>query len=135
MERVSHYLEEWTEAKPPSMNKIQRSIQGNDRGIARAVEMLIAEGHIAEERNGQARLFRLLKPYRQKGNETNLSHFSQPQPTLSLDMVTNTSATSATSPVKRGEAEVAKPSNCSVCGERMAEVLILNNETKHWGCG
>lgn len=135
MERVSHYLEEWTDTKPPSMNKIQRSIQGNDRGIARAVEMLLAEGHIAEERHGQARLFKLLKPYRQKGNETNLSHFSQPQPTLSLDTVTNTSATSATSPVKRGEAEVANPINCYVCGERMAEVLILNNETKHWGCG
>jgi hypothetical protein len=117
------------------MNKIQRSIKGNDRGIARAVEMLMAEGHIAEERNGQARCFKLLKPYRQKGNDTNLSHFSQPQPTFSPGGVTNTSATSATSPVKRGEAEVAKPINCSICGERMAEVLILNNETKHWGCG
>jgi hypothetical protein len=97
--------------------------------------MLLAEKNIIEERHGQARLFKLVKPYRQKGNDTNLSHFSQPQPTLSLDMVTNTSATSATSPVLRGEAEVANPINCSICGERMAEVLILNNETKHWGCG
>ena len=134
MERVSQFLEEWTADKPPSMNKIQRSIKGNDRGIARAVEMLLAEKNIAEERHGQARLFRLIKPYRQKGNELNLSHLSQLQPELSPEGVTNTSATSATSPVLRGEAEVAKISNCIICGERLAEVLILNNETTHLGC-
>jgi hypothetical protein len=132
MERVSHYLEEWTEAKPPSMNKIQRSIQGNDRGIARAVDMLIAEGCLVEERSGQARLFRLLKPYRQKGYEANLS---QPQPNWGQALVTNTSATSATSPLLGGEAEVMNPSLCTKCGEPLAEVLILNKKTLHINCG
>lgn len=134
MERVSMFLEEWDESKPPSLNKIQRGIKGNDRGIARAVEVLLQEAHIAESRNGQARTFSMLRPYRQGKHELQFQPPQPPQPQLQPAEGHQTSATSATSPPFRGVTEVVNIHSCLKCGQPLAEVLSKNGKGYHVTC-
>lgn len=134
MERVSMFLEEWTEYKPPSLNKIQRGIQGNDRGIARAVEVLTQEGHISESKAGQARTFTMLRPYRQGKHEITPQPLQPPQPVLQPAEGHQTSATSATSPLKGGVTEVVNISFCLGCQEPLAEVRNKKGKGYHVTC-
>ena len=134
MERVSMFLEEWSEAKPPSLNKIQRGIKGNDRGIARAVEVLLQEKHIAESKNGQARTFSMLKPYRAGKYELQPQPLQPPQPELQPAEGRQTSATSATSPPLGGVTEVASLNLCKGCHQPLAEVLSKNGKEYHPTC-
>jgi hypothetical protein len=134
MERVSMFLEEWSEAKPPSLNKIQRGIKGNDRGIARAVEVLLQEKHIAESKNGQARTFSMLKPYRAGKYELQPQPLQPTQPELQPAEGRQTSATSATSPPLGGVTEVASLNLCKGCHQPLAEVLSKNGKECHPTC-
>lgn len=63
MERVSKSLEQST--TPVSRAFIEREVKGRRDHVRAAIDRLCAEGHIAIERQGQALLHSLVKPYRE----------------------------------------------------------------------
>ncbi len=63
MERVSHFLE--TEDESASLNASKLAVTGSNPHIVAAVDVLLPEGYIERERDGQRLRHRSLRPYRE----------------------------------------------------------------------
>jgi hypothetical protein len=69
MERISCHLE-LLGASGASQNTIERDVRGNRDAIRRALTVLVTDGHVAETRDGQARIFTVIRPFRNTTKDT-----------------------------------------------------------------
>jgi hypothetical protein len=70
MERVSLHVEKFLPEEELSMSQVLEDVKGKDKGLRRAVEVLIKEGYL-EERPGprNARLLTSVRPYREEDDD------------------------------------------------------------------
>ena len=64
MERVSRHLESLVPAGA-SQNAIERDVIGNAKHKRQTLNLLVADGYVTEARDGQARVFTSVKPFRE----------------------------------------------------------------------
>lgn len=55
MERVTRFVQEWTGSELATRNEITKSVKGKDSAVGLAIDILVEEGYLTEERDGTAR--------------------------------------------------------------------------------